>query len=350
MGDDEAWRDEADRGRYAKKPSKISAKGWKDILLRLKAEIARDRIGLIAGGVAYSALLALFPLLIAAVSLYGLFTSPVALEGQIASLSKGLPPDAQGIIVGQLRSIVQGSSGGLTIGAVLGVLVALWSASKGTDAIISSVGLAYEEEETRGFFKLKLLSLGLTLAFLVGGIIVLALVAVVPALLGSIGLGTVGQIIAQVVRWSLLLFLFMGGLAVVYRYAPDRKRARFTWVSWGAVIATVLWIVASVGLSIYVSQFGRYQQTYGSIGGVVVLLLWLCVSAYVILFGAELNSEIEHQTTIDTTVGPEQPMGERGAYVADTVGDAVGKKRRAPSRVRGERHGGRPRGPKPSPT
>jgi membrane protein len=319
--------EEAGRGREAAKPSQIPAKGWKDIILRLKGEIGKDRVGLISGGVAFSALLALFPMLIAAVSLYGLFTSPTALESQIASLSKMMPAEAQTIIVGQLRSIVEGSSSGLTIGAVIGVLVALWSASKGTEAIISSVGVAYQEDETRGFFKRKLLSLGLTLGFIVGALIALALVAVLPAMLDTLGLGPFGRVVAQVVRWVLLVLLFMGGMAVVYRYAPDRAKARWTWVSFGSALATVLWIVASVGLSIFVSRFGNYQQTYGSLAGVIVLLLWLWASAYVILLGAEVNAEIEHQTALDTTTGPDRPMGERGAYVADTIGRAMGKKR-----------------------
>jgi membrane protein len=326
---DDHWRYQAGRGRFAERPRKIPLKGWKDVLLRVKREVAADRIGLVAGGVAYYAILALFPMLVAAISLYGLFTTPAALESQVESMSTMLPEEARAIITGQLRSLVSSPSTGLTLGAIFGLLVALFSATKGTDALISSVGLAYEEEESRGYIKLKSLSFALTLGLLVGALLAFALVAIVPAVMNVLGLGSMGRTIAELIRWPLLVLLFMAGLGIIYRYAPDRRPPQWRWVSPGSVIATVLWVIASFGFSFYVARFGNYEATYGSIAAVIVLLLWLFISAYVILLGAEINAEIEHQTSRDSTIGPDRPMGSRGAQVADTVGAAsLGKRER----------------------
>ncbi len=323
----ERWRDERDRGRYAARPSRIPLRGWKDVAVRVTREVNRDRIGLVAGGVAYYAMLALFPLLVATISLYGIFTTPADLESQIASLSRMLPEEARTIITGQLRSLVESPSSGLTLGAVFGVLVALASATKGTDALISSVGIAYEEPESRGWFRLKGLSLAMTFGLVVAALVAFALVAVVPAAMNLIGLGSVGRLVAELVRWPLLVVLFLGGLAVVYRYAPDRRPARWQWVTPGSLVAAVLWIAASFGFSFYVSRFGSYEATYGSLAAVIVLLLWLYLSSYVILLGAEINAEIERQTSCDSTVGTERPMGDRGAVVADTVAPSTARAR-----------------------
>ncbi len=346
---DQRWRGQADRGRYAERPRNIPRKGWKDILVRVKKEVSSDRIDLVAGGVAYYAMLALFPMLVAAISLYGLFTTPEGLESQIKAMSTMLPSEARAIIGEQLRSLVEGSSGGLTVGAAVGILVALYSATKGTDALISSIGLAYEEKESRGFFRLKGLSLALTFGLLVGALLAFTLVAVVPAVMNFVGLGAAGRVIAELVRWPLLVLLFMGGLAIMYRYAPDRRPARWQWISPGALLATLLWVVASFLFSFYVARFGNYEATYGSLAAVVILLLWLWISAYAILLGAEVNAEIEHQTSCDSTVGPEKPMGSRGAVVADTVGEAAIREK--PSRDRPEDRGlppGRDLPPRPA--
>jgi membrane protein len=195
----------------------------------------------------------------------------------------------------------------------------LWSASGGMGNLITAVNLAYDEVEARNFVKLKLLSLGLTLSSIVFVIVTFGLLAVVPAVIEALPLGIVGTILAQVARWVLLLAVFAGSLAVLYRVAPDRDAPRFRWVSLGAVIVTVIWAAVSVVFALYVDNFGSYDKTYGAIAGVIVLMLWLYLTCYLVLLGAEINSEAEHQTAHDTTTGEPQPMGTRDAKRADTL-------------------------------
>lgn len=199
------------------------------------------------------------------------------------------------------------------------MLAALWSASSATGNLITAVNLAYDETETRGFVKVRALALGLTLGAIAFVLVALALVAVVPVALDQLGLGVVGQLVAQVIRWALLIGVVIVGLAVVYRVAPNRDSPRFRWVSTGALVATVLWILGSVAFSLYVSSFGSYNKTYGALAGVIMLMLWLYLTSYIVLLGAEINAEAEHQTARDTTKGRPSPMGQRGATVADTL-------------------------------
>ncbi len=271
-----------------------SLQEWKRFLVRLSEDVADDRIDLVAGGVAFYALLSLFPMLVAAISIYGLFTTPESLEAQIESISAMLPAEAQAIVVDQLRSIEESPSHGLTYGVLFGLVVALWSASKGTDALISSVGLAYDERETRSFVRVRLMSIGLTLLLILGVSIAFTLVAIVPIVMSFVGLGSYARSVAELARWGTLLVLFMGGLSLIYRCAPSTRKRNWRFVSVGSIVATLLWLAASYGFSFYVARFGNYQATYGSVGGVVVLLLWLWISAYVILLGAEIDHEFGH--------------------------------------------------------
>jgi membrane protein len=201
------------------------------------------------------------------------------------------------------------------------ILAALWTASGGVSNLITAINLAYDEVETRGFIKLRALSLGLTLGSILFVIVTFGLVAVVPSLIDALPLGVVGTILAQIVRWVLLLAVFAGSLAVLYRVAPDRDAPRLSWVSLGSVVVTVVWALVSVGFAVYVDNFGSYDKTYGTIAGVIVLMLWLYLTCYLVLLGAEINSETEHQTAEDTTAGPPRPMGQRGAEMADTLPD-----------------------------
>jgi membrane protein len=207
----------------------------------------------------------------------------------------------------------------LSVSLVVSILAALWSASGGMGNLITAVNLAYDEVEARNFVKLKLLSLGLTLASIVFVIVTFGLLAIVPAVIEALPLGIVGTFLAQVARWVLLLAVFAGSLAVLYRVAPDRDAPRFRWVSLGAVIVTVIWAAVSVVFALYVDNFGSYDKTYGAIAGVIVLMLWLYLTCYLVLLGAEINSEAEHQTAHDTTRGEPEPMGERDATMADTL-------------------------------
>ena len=308
-------------GVHAEKPTDIPWAGWKQILKRAWAEHKADNMPIIAGGVAFFAFLSIFPALIATISIYGLVASPADVTRQINDLAAQLPNDAQELLEGQLKAIADNSGSALSIGLVVSILGALFSASGGVNNIVTAVNLAYDEVEARGAIKLRLLSLGLTLGAIVFVIITFALVAIVPGIIEVLPLGVVGTVLAQVVRWGLLLAVFAGALAVLYRVAPDRDAPRFAWVSLGSVIVTVIWAVVSVGFSIYVDNFGSYDKTYGAIAGVIVLMLWLYLTCFLVLLGAEINSEAEHQTAHDTTEGPPRPMGERGATMADELPD-----------------------------
>ena len=199
------------------------------------------------------------------------------------------------------------------------MLVALWSTASATSNLISAVNLAYDEQESRGFLARRAIALGLTLGGIIFVLLALVLVAVVPVALDALRLGVLGQLAAQLIRWVLLIGVVIIGLAVVYRVAPNRDRARFHWVSPGALIATVLWLLGSVAFSVYVSSFGNYNKTYGALAGVIVLMLWLYLTCYIVLLGAEINAEAERQTARDTTTGEPAPMGQRGATPADTL-------------------------------
>ena len=306
-------------GIHAEKPTEIPWRGWKQILKRAWAENKADNMPIIAGGVAFFGFLSLFPALIALLSLYGLVATPETVAQQVDDLSAQLPESAAKIIEEQLNAIVANSGSALTFGLIVSILAALWSASGGVGNLITAVNLAYDEVETRNFVKLKLMSLGMVLGSIVFVLITFGLIAVVPAVLDALPLGVVGTILAQVVRWVLLLAIFAGALAVLYRVAPDRDAPRFSWVSLGAVVVTVVWAIVSVGFSLYVDNFGSYDKTYGAIAGVIVLMLWLYLTCYLVLLGAEINSEAEHQTAVDTTEGPPQPMGTRNATMSDEL-------------------------------
>jgi len=311
---------EMGRGREAGTPSEIPKKGWKDILWRVWEEQSEDNIGMIAAGVAYYALLALFPAVAAMVSLYGLVADPASIEGQLEQLAGFLPGEALQIVRDQAHSVASAPSEGLGFGVAFGLLLTLWSASRGVNSLITALNVAYDEEEKRSFFKLAFLSLTLTIGALVFVIFTLAMVVAVPALLNILPLGPMAWVVA-LVRWPILGAAIMFVLAVLYRYAPCRRKPQWRWVSWGAIAATALWLLGSIGFSIYVSNFGSYNETYGSVGAVVVLLLWLNLTSFAILIGAELNAEMEHQTARDTTDSGGRPLGQRGALVADTVGE-----------------------------
>jgi membrane protein len=306
-------------GLHADRPTAIPWAGWKQILRRSWAENKADNMPIIAGGVAFFGFLSIFPALIATISIYGLVASPDDVTRQIEDLSAALPSEAQGLLEAQLTSITENSGGALTIGLVVSILAALWTASGGVGNLITAINLAYDEVETRNAIRLKLLSLGLTLSAIVFVLTMFVLVAVVPAVLTALPLGVVGTVLAQVARWTLLLGVFTGSLAVLYRVAPDRDAPQFRWVNLGSLIVTIVWVLVSLAFSVYVDNFGSYDKTYGAIAGVIVLMLWLYLTCFLVLLGAEINSEAEHQTAHDTTDGQPQPMGRRGAVVADTL-------------------------------
>lgn len=307
------------RGREADRPSQIPKSGWRDILIRTKNEVTADHVSMIGAGVAFYGLLALFPAIAATISIWGLAFDSQQLQQQIDTISAFLPQQAATLVRDQV-SQVAANAGGLSLAAGGGILLTLYSASKGVKALIEGLNIVYDEEEKRGLIKLNLVALGLMLAVIVAMLAALGLIIVVPALLGNLGQSPLVQTTISLLRWPVLIVGAMVILAVLYRYGPSRDRPRWRWVSWGAAIATVVWILGSIAFSLYVRNFGSYNETYGSIGAVIILLMWLWLSACMVLLGAEVNAEMEHQTERDSTTGEPRPIGSRGAHVADDVG------------------------------
>jgi membrane protein len=319
---------EADRGREAESPAQVPPRGWKDVLLRVKKDIKDDNVSIVAAGVAFFSVLALFPALIAMISIYGLFVEPEEAAAQAQQLTEVMPTAAADLIGNQMQSVAAASSGNLSISLIISIAVALWSASSGMNALIQGVNIAYDEPETRGFIKLRGLALLLTIgAILVFGMAIGA-IAVFPALAGKLPGGQVLEVVAGVLRWVILGAVIIGALAVIFRLSPNRDQPRMKWVSSGAIMAAVFWLLASIGFSFYANNFGSYNETYGSIAAVIILMFWLYITAFIILIGAELNGQLELQTRKDTTTGPEKPMGERDAFAADEVADAPETKKK----------------------
>ena len=312
------------RGRKAASPAQIPTIGWMDVLWRAWTSVSNDNLFLVAGGVTYAVLISLFPALAAFVSIYGLLLDPSQVEKQMSALSGVLPDQSRQLLADELHKLVSASSGTLGLSAFVGLLLALWSASRGMSGLISALNIAYEENEKRGFFKLNLLAVGLTIVLMIGGATVMALVAALPAAVQLVGINGMTKWLLLVLEWPLLIVIVMMGLAVLYRYGPARAKPQWRWVSSGAVAAGTLWITASVAFTVYVANFSSYDKTYGSLGGVVILLTWLYLSAFVVLFGAVINAQSEKQTRKETTEGPPKPMGERGARAADTLGPTRG--------------------------
>jgi membrane protein len=312
---------DAARGRGADRPRDIPRRGWRDIGKRTWASVGADHVTVVAAGVAFYGLLALFPAIAAFVAVAGLILDEATMQAQIAQLSAALPEDAAAIIEGQAMQVASGSSAA-GWGALVGFLLALWGAARGTKGLMEGMNIAYGEEEERGFLKFNAVALALTLFLILGLVIAVAAALVAPAVAAFVNVpGVVGALLTYA-TWPVLLVLTIFGLAVLYRYGPSREPAEWRWLTPGSVLATVIWLIGSIGFSIYVANFGNYTATYGALGGVILLLTWFWLSAFVVLLGAELNAEIEHQTAQDTTTGDDRPMGRRGARVADETGGA----------------------------
>jgi membrane protein len=307
-------------GAQADKPTEIPKRGWFQIAKRGWAEAKADQVPLLAAGVAFYAFMAIFPAMIAVTLLYGLFADPATIADQVDAAGGALPDDVRALIVEQLRNLATTQRTGAGIGAILSLLLALWSASAGVGNLMTAISTAYDEQEQRGFVKKRAIALALTLGAVVLLLVVLGLVAVLPVVLQIFSGGAL-RVLLEIARFLLVAVVVAIALAVLYRIAPDRDAPKFRWVSVGAVVATVLWLLASIGFSIYVANFSNYAKTYGALASVVILLFWLWITAYAILLGAEINAESEQQTARDSTRGPERPLGQRGAVKADSVPD-----------------------------
>ena len=313
------------RGRDARSPVEISGKGWLDIGWRVYTRVTQHSLGLIAAGIACYGLLSLFPAITASVAIVGLLYGPLLLLDDSRFLLAALPDAAADMISKQLLEVAGADAEPLGWTAAIALALALWSASKAVASLIQGLNIINNESETRGFISLKAVTVALTLALLVVLALSILVVAAIPAALAFLGAGDRLGDLALAVRWPVMFGIGVVSLAVMYRYGPSRRAADWRWLSLGALLGCALWVAGSYGFSLYVESFGAYNRTFGALAGVVIMLTWLWLSAFVVLLGALLDAELEAQTKRDTTVGPTRPMGARGAYKADTIGEQFGE-------------------------
>lgn len=315
----EAAAKDGEPGRRAAAPTQFSWAAWWRILKRVYAEVNDDRVMLIAAGATYYLLLALFPALAAFVSLYGFVADPSTIAEHVAFLGGLLPRGGLDLIKSQLDALAAQNESALSIGFATGLAIALWSANSGVKTLFDAMNIAYDETEKRGFFALNLWSLMFTLGAIVVGILLIVSVGVVPALLALLRLDGWTEAIISFGRWPVMLVFVWFGITLIYRYGPSRERAKWRWLTWGSALATLVWIAVSIGFSFYLQNFADYNATYGSLGAVIGFMIWVWLSVMILIVGAELNAEMEHQTAVDSTTGPPRPMGARGAHMADHV-------------------------------
>lgn len=310
------------KGRDAESPSEIPSQGLKDVLMRVKHGIKTNHLSLLSAALAYYALFALVPAISSVVLIYAWVSDPAQIAEHLAKASQFIPGEMQEILNTQLGALASQASSSLGIGAIAAVLIALWGASKGSKSIVEALNIIYQEEDRRGFFKSTALALTMTLLGVALAILALGVIVVIPAITNLLNLGPTINSAATIVSWVILLGLFTFFLSFAYRYGPNRKQAKWQWVSWGATIASLLWALVSALFSWYAKEFGNFNKTYGSLGAMIVLMTWFYLSSFVVLLGGQINAELEHQTERDSTKGKEEkPMGKRGANMADTLGD-----------------------------
>ena len=315
---------ERGRGRRARTPLQIPWPGWKDILFRTYAQVGNDRLLALAAGVVFYSLVALVPALAAGVSVYALFANAATIGKHLSIAADVVPADTLDMLSGEIARIASKSEGRLTFGFLLGLVIALWSANAGMKSIFDALNIIYDEDEKRGIIQLNLVSLFFTVCAIVAAGLAVTLVVVFPLLLAGFGLSSFDAPVIGYLRWPVMFVMIIFGLAVLYRYGPSRRPVKWRWISVGSVFAALVWLAVSSLFSWYLANFANYNATYGALGAVVGMMMWMWLSTIVVLVGAALNSEVEHQTARDTTVGPEKPLGARGAVMADTVGSAQG--------------------------
>jgi membrane protein len=299
-------------------PFAIPLKDWRAILLRVFSRSMGDNIGLLSAGIGFYAFLSIFPAIAAGLMIWGLFTDMTSLGQQLQTI-RDFAPDAFGLIADQMVVIANQDDGGLTLGLVISVVLALWGSNGATSALVQAMNMAYHEKETRSFFHLTSLTLGFTFCGIIFVMISMAAIAAVPPILKALYLGALIDAVIGTVRWLMMIGLFMVACAMIYRIAPSRTSARWRWIIPGALAAGVIWLIASIAFSTYLENFNAYNATFGSLGAVAALLMWFWLSAYAICLGAELNSQLELFTTQDTTIATPAKPGQRGAYVADHI-------------------------------
>jgi membrane protein len=321
MTPDDFDRLEPNRGRCARYPWTIPPLGWKDILWRTYRESGRDRLPALAGAVTFFAVPALLTAATAFISLYGIVANPNDVQALVAQMSAIFPQDVVQLMARQMGHISSQRTGTLSAVSIASIAVSAWSANAGMKALMDGLNVSYGETEKRQYIPRTLVSYGATiLALLFLALITFILVAA-PAVLGELGIRGLGRVWVPF-RWVVVLAIAATAFALVYKYGPSRSPARWRWVTGGGALAAILWLVGSLGFSWYVNNIAHLAIVFGSLGAVIALMVWVWFSTMVVLIGAELNAEIEHQTAIDTTTGDPLPMGERGAVMADTVGRA----------------------------
>jgi membrane protein len=308
------------RGRNAHAPWALPWAGWNDVLWRTYVQVGDDRLLAVAAGVVFYGLLALFPAITAFVSFYGLFTSYATISDHLSTIAGLLPASAFGIVQDQVMRVIAKGDVKLGFAFLFSAGLALWSANAGMKAILDALNVVYEAEEQRGYIRLTLVALVFTVGAIVLLMLALGSVVVIPALFAGFGIESWAATAVWLVRWPMMFVVVVGALGVLYRYGPSRTQAQWQWLSTGSFVAALLWVGGSLLLSYYISNFAHYDATYGSLGAAIGLMMWMWLSSIVILLGAELNSEIEHQVARDTTVHGSNPLGTRGATMADTVG------------------------------
>ncbi len=318
----EARAAQSGRGRRARAPTQIPWLGWRDIVVRTYQNIIENRLLSLAAGIVFYSLVSLCPAIAAAVSSYALFSDAGTIGKHLALVSDIVPASVLDIVGAEITRIAEKSDGKLTFGFLVGFALALWSANAGIKAMFDALNIIYDEEEKRSFVRLNAMSLLFTVCAIGGALMTVAAVVLFPLILAGLGLSSFDAPVIGFLRWPVLFVLVIVGLAFLYRYGPSRRRARWRWISVGSALAAFLWLAVSSLFSFYLGNFANYNATYGALGAVVGLMMWMWLSAIVVLVGAQLNSEIEHQTARDSTVGPEKPLGLRGAVMADTVGAA----------------------------
>jgi membrane protein len=298
-------------------PGQLTAKSWRQLVRRAAGHAVDARLPFLSAGVAFFAVLSVAPVLVTALSVYGAVNTPTQALSQLSRVAEMLPPQVQSLVADQLTTITTASTKVLTVRGLTGLGLALWTATTAMVALIDALTVAYHETETRSFLRRTLLSLAFVLggALLLGAVIAIAGV-VSRAIDGAPGIVRAG---AAVVAWPALAVLMCIVLAALYRFAPDRKNPQWRWTSWGATGATVLWAATSAALFAYVQSLGTYETTYGSLAGVAISMFWLWLTVLLVVLGAAVNGESERQTLSDSTIGPERPLGQRGAVVADST-------------------------------
>ena len=313
---------EPGRGRLARRPEHIPHKGWIDIFWRVGASYFGDRVGFVAGGVTFFVVLSLFPTLAAFVTIYGLFADPNEAVERLYFLYSVLPSGVAEFLSGQMQRLAENSNTQLTFTLAWTLALSLWTANGAIKVLFYGLNIAYHEVERRNFFTYNLLCMGFTFGGLAAIMVAASMVVGVPLVLGPLGLMDEWAYLAPL-RWPLLLLVYVASLTLVYRLGPCRARARWRWLTPGALFASLLSVVLSLGFSWYLQTFVKVDS-YGPLAAMMGFLLWTWLSVQIILMGAELNAEVEHQTAIDTTTGEPAELGERGAVVADTVGPRRG--------------------------